>query len=221
VGEVLEWTPDPEKESELERARAGLRDLLLSVATAALPQTAPAIQSDVGPSPVDPLRRPGVSRCHINVGARADRPADPSLTVERARTVLAAAGWGADEPRSLGSRLTFAARRNAGHTMECYAEPGGVELYGSTPEFLIAQARHVRPEPVRTAEAVHPGSVLCYECQGLGWCDVCEGDGWIDARRCPLCMGEKLCPICRGAGELAVSSLSPFQRDHYPQLRST
>ncbi|GAB2853886.1 hypothetical protein GCM10027176_65720 [Actinoallomurus bryophytorum] len=216
---MLEWTSDPDRAAELERAREALRDLLHSVAVAALPEATPDVGSDIGPSPVDLVGRPGVARCRITVLARAGRPEDPAQVLARARTALTAAGWATDEPRPLGPKLAMSAR-DGDAAMEVYADPDGVELHGATPELQISQVRHVRPAPVITAEAVHPGSVLCYECQGLGWCDVCEGDGWIDGKRCPLCAGEELCPICRGAGELSITSLSLQQREHYPQLRS-
>lgn len=138
----------------------------------------------------------------------------------RARAALAAAGWEVDQPRSIGPRLAFEARQDDGHRVSFYAVEDGVELYGYTPEIKTAEARHVRPEPMKTAETVDPGEILCYECQGLGWCDVCEGDGWIDGERCPACWGKKVCPICRGRGELTIALLSPYQRRRYPELRS-
>ncbi|MEV6095102.1 hypothetical protein [Nocardia sp. NPDC051981] len=79
-----------------------------------------------------------------------------------------------------------------------------------------------RPEPVRTAETVTPGYVLCYECDGEGRCPRCHGVGWLDdtgkRRRCPLCHARRVCPICRGEGELAISDLSTYQLGYYPEL---
>ncbi|GLW56847.1 hypothetical protein [Kitasatospora phosalacinea] len=81
-----------------------------------------------------------------------------------------------------------------------------------------------RPEPVRTAETVTPGYVLCYECDGLGACDSCDGRGWLPGeppgrRRCRVCFARRVCPVCRGGGELAVSDLSTYQLGYYPGLR--
>lgn len=80
------------------------------------------------------------------------------------------------------------------------------------------------PEPVRTPETVTPGYVLCYECEGLGWCPSCGGRGWLDdgaggRKRCPECHTQGICPICQRAGQLAVSQLSPYQRGYYSELR--
>lgn len=77
-------------------------------------------------------------------------------------------------------------------------------------------------EPVRTAETVTPGYVLCYECDGEGRCPRCHGAGWLDTagkkRKCPLCHAQRVCPICRGEGELAISDLSTYQLGYYPEL---
>lgn len=79
------------------------------------------------------------------------------------------------------------------------------------------------PDPVRTPETVTPGYVLCYECEGLGWCPSCGGRGWLDdgaggRKRCPECHTTGSCPICQRAGQLAISQLSPYQRGYYPEL---
>ncbi|MEZ0067202.1 DnaJ-class molecular chaperone [Streptacidiphilus sp. MAP12-20] len=76
------------------------------------------------------------------------------------------------------------------------------------------------PEPVRTPETLTPGYVLCYECDGLGWCPACGGSGWGSGAwgRCQLCGHEQVCPICRGSGDLAASQLSEYQRRYYPEL---
>ncbi|MGW4249555.1 hypothetical protein, partial [Nocardia sp. NPDC004722] len=50
-------------------------------------------------------------------------------------------------------------------------------------------------DPVRTAETVTPGYVLCYECDGEGRCPRCHGEGWLDnagkKRKCPLCHAQR------------------------------
>lgn len=71
-----------------------------------------------------------------------------------------------------------------------------------------------RPQPVRPAETVTPGYVLCYEYDGLGWCHGCEGRGRLPDPtggriNCPACHRSRVCVICRGAAELAISQLSP------------
>ncbi|MEU9077674.1 hypothetical protein [Kitasatospora sp. NPDC048538] len=78
-------------------------------------------------------------------------------------------------------------------------------------------------EPLRTQETLTPGYVLCYECDGHCRCPRCGGRGWLPGeagrkRRCGECRTTKVCPICWGAGELAVSDLSTYQRDYYPEL---
>ncbi|WP_157597337.1 hypothetical protein [Streptacidiphilus rugosus] len=76
------------------------------------------------------------------------------------------------------------------------------------------------PEPVRTPETLTPGYVLCYECDGLGWCPLCGGRGSGSGTwgRCRECHARRVCPICQGGGQLATSELSSYQRGHYPDL---
>ncbi|MFD9452453.1 hypothetical protein ACFWBC_05080 [Streptomyces sp. NPDC059985] len=81
----------------------------------------------------------------------------------------------------------------------------------------------VRPEPLRSACTLDAGYVLCYECDGLGWCSSCYGRTWVpDAergrRRCSECHEERFCPICRGAGQKYASTLQYYERGYYPEL---
>ncbi|MFC9993643.1 hypothetical protein [Nocardia sp. NPDC127526] len=159
-------------------------------------------------------------------GERADVPA--AELVRRAEAQLTTAGWQVTETRETGAtERTVVTGTRDGNTIEIQVGEHTPTVYysGHTPAMALqAVSTFEWPDPVKTAETVTPGHVLCYECDGLGWCPECGGRGWLpDAAKgrvkCPECHQERVCPICRGAGELAISQLSPYQRGYYPQLR--
>ncbi|MFE5711462.1 hypothetical protein ACFQ7J_11665 [Streptomyces sp. NPDC056501] len=99
---------------------------------------------------------------------------------------------------------------------------GDVVYVGVTPAVAL-RAPRARPDPFGAAETVEPGHVLCYECDGLGWCPACSGFSWVvdDAglrQSCPECREQRFCPICRGAGQLQIARLRPPERAFYPEL---
>ncbi|MGI5170380.1 hypothetical protein ACQEU3_39120 [Spirillospora sp. CA-253888] len=155
-------------------------------------------------------------------GARPDA-VPPAEMARRAAQVLAAAGWSVEEEvtdahfvTGRGKGVMIRVRMSLVSDVVLYtAETPMVALH--TPEPLV------RPEPLRTADTLDPGYVLCYECDGLGWCPCCHGRGWVpDAargrKRCPECHQDKVCPVCRGAGEKSAAALQYYERGHYPEL---
>ncbi|MEU1285980.1 hypothetical protein [Kitasatospora sp. NPDC005856] len=122
-------------------------------------------------------------------------------------------------------RLLVAGRRDGcGIEVRAVDHVPTLRFSGRTPAMALYESEEFqRPDPVRTAETVTAGFVLCYECDGLGWCHECGGRGWRpDAThgrvKCPACHRRRVCVICRGAAQLAVSDLSTYQRGYYPEL---
>ncbi|MEV0075751.1 hypothetical protein AB0H58_04995 [Nocardia neocaledoniensis] len=150
-----------------------------------------------------------------------------AAAVRRGAEVLAAGGFELAEDRRAGtvaSRVVVTGSRD-GFLIEVrvWPETGDVVYAGLTPTLALRTPGARQPDPARTAETVEPGHVLCYECDGLGWCPACGGNGWVldDAglrRPCPECHEQRVCPICRGAGQLQVARLRPAERAMYPQL---
>ncbi|MFE5212557.1 hypothetical protein [Streptomyces sp. NPDC056600] len=175
---------------------------------------------------------------------RGHRPAGVAAAgiVPRAARSLGRAGWEVLEPAEdeeggkggepewatddTGDRYRLTARHPDGNVVELRVDAYGsaVLFLGRTPVTALYEPREFRwPEPVRTSATLAPGHLLCYECDGLGACDCCGGRGWLPSEphgrgRCPQCATRRVCPICRGAGELALSQLSAYQRTQYPEL---
>ncbi|MEU3556032.1 hypothetical protein [Streptomyces fragilis] len=190
------------------------------------------------------LREPAVVDWHEPLGYRyslsfrGHRPAGIAAAgiVPRAARLLARAGWDVPEPEEYaelewatddtGDRYLLTARHPDGNLIEVRVDAYGsaVLFIGRTPVTALYEAQAFRwPEPVRTAAALTPGHLLCYECDGLGACDCCGGRGWLPSEphgrsRCPQCAARRVCPVCGGAGELALSQLSAYQRTYYPEL---
>ncbi|WP_067695702.1 hypothetical protein [Nocardia jejuensis] len=157
---------------------------------------------------------------------RGERPpgVEAADLVLRGAEMLSAAGWTVTAspadvvPGSIGTK--------DGSTIEIRATTAHPSVLFSvrTREMSLTEPRVFEwPTPVRTAETVDPGYVLCYECDGLGRCPECGGRGWLPDEEqgritCPECLGEKVCPICRDAGQLLISRLQTFQRGYYPDL---
>ncbi|MEU8515285.1 hypothetical protein AB0C76_27470 [Kitasatospora sp. NPDC048722] len=172
----------------------------------------------------DPLRY------HFSALFRGERPATvPAAEIaSRAAVLLDAAGWDVttSEAQQDGKRATMVLARRDGNAIRVGTgdHTSAVMFSGRTPALALRAPKPFQwPEPVLTPEAVTPGHVLCYECDGLGWCPSCGGRGWRPSEphgraRCSECFGKKVCPICRGGGDLAVSDLSDYQRGYYPEL---
>jgi hypothetical protein len=165
--------------------------------------------------------------------ASVERPAEQydAIVVTRAASLLTSAGWQVtDEVTDAGSgtELTTVTADRDGFQVQVRIQRGyGTVIYsGQTPAMALFTPAppFVRPDPVVTPETVRRGYVLCYECDGLGWCPCCEGRGWCPSEehgreRCPECFKARFCPVCRGAGELEIARLQDWQRDQYPELR--
>lgn len=217
----------PGAREQLERDGAWLRAQVRDLAAQLTPDQVPEL----------PKRDPIVAEWQEQlqykdrVTVTVDRPAElntPAL-VDRAAALLTAAGWTVEQ----------GTRERAGTTPQHYLTAskdgfqlgvriqegyGGVLYTGDTASRpLYEREEFVPPAPVRTAETVDAGCVLCYECGGFGWCPLCESRGWILGRdgreQCRECHGARVCPVCDGRGELTISSLAPWERDQYPELR--
>lgn len=155
----------------------------------------------------------------------------------RAAAMLTASGWrqsttNSREDPGRTPRIVVTGRHDNGCSIEIHVtaeddhsvSPYTVWFSGRTPAMALREPEDFRwPEPIRTAETVTSGYVLCYECDGLGWCSHCGGRGWVPdeqrgRRKCPACHRRRVCLICCGAAELATSELSSYQRGYYPEL---
>ncbi|MFK0221242.1 hypothetical protein ACIQWN_24005 [Streptomyces vinaceus] len=169
-------------------------------------------------------------RYHYATIYQGNRPATVTAaeTASRATSLLRAAGWDvtASQEDDDGILWTVIVAHRDGSDIRILTSEDTpvVSFRGQTAVVALRPPQPVQqPEPVRTAETVTPGYVLCYECEGLGWCPRCAGRGWTFAgsqrkSRCNECHARKVCPICRGQGELSASDLSQYQRGHYPEL---
>ncbi|WAL68797.1 hypothetical protein ORV05_13830 [Amycolatopsis cynarae] len=163
---------------------------------------------------------------------RGDRPegVGAAHVASRAASLFDPAGWNIAGPEEEidGTKRTYVltARHSSGTRIEIRtSDRSSSVLYtGSTPALALRELEEFQwPEPVRTPETLTSGFVLCYECDGLGACHECGGRGWVPSEphgrgNCLQCGGKHVCPICRGAGQLAVSELSPYQLTYYPKL---
>lgn len=212
----------------LDGAAAWLRDQIRSLAGHITPEQIPEVFVPSDPMIVD-WREP--LKYQYLMSARVDRPVeqyDPSV-IARAAALLGAAGWEVSEEVSAPSKdqpvttliATWDDHRLRVRVQEGY---GGVVYSGDTPAVsLYTPEPFTRPDPVRTPETVPRGYLLCYECDGLGWCPVCAGRGWTEdadgRERCVECFGSRFCPICEGEGELEQDRLQDWQLNQYPELR--
>ncbi|MFE7584902.1 hypothetical protein ACFU5Y_25450 [Streptomyces gardneri] len=160
----------------------------------------------------------------VQIGLDADLSADE--IVRRAVEAFTTGGFDIVEERRAGAvaaRVVVTGSR-AGFRIDVRVWPatGDVVYAGVTPAVAL-RAPRARPAPVGTAETVEPGHVLCYECDGLGWCPACGGLSWVadDAglrQSCPECREQRVCPICRSAGQLQIARLRRVERAFYPEL---
>ncbi|MFD7560905.1 hypothetical protein ACFV9E_41275 [Streptomyces sp. NPDC059835] len=169
-------------------------------------------------------------RYHYATEYQGNRPAKTTAaeTASRAVSLLRTAGWDVttSQEHDDGIDWTVVLAHQEGIRIRILTseDAPAVAFRGQTPALPLGPPQPVRsPEPVRTPETVTPGYVLCYECDGLGWCPGCGGRGWVLGRshrrsRCGECAARRVCPICQSAGELDVSGLSTYQRGYYPGL---
>ncbi|MFI9506338.1 hypothetical protein [Nocardia sp. NPDC052566] len=167
------------------------------------------------------------------VTVTVDRSAElntPEL-IDRAAAWLTAAGWTVERgtiERKGRTPLLHATGIRDGFEISVRIQQGfgGVLYTGDTATRPLYELEEfVPPVPVKIAETVSDGHLLCYECVGLGWCPLCRSRGWIlgasgSREQCRECHGARVCPVCDGRGELAVSALAGWERDQYPELRN-
>ncbi|MFD3870332.1 hypothetical protein [Streptomyces sp. NPDC058623] len=162
---------------------------------------------------------------HHTMTFRGARPetVTPAEMGQRAGEALAAAGWAVEEEVTEAHLVT--GRRDGVVIRIRISVISDVVLYQArTPSIAFYTPEvFVKPEPVRTLDTLSRGYVLCYECDGLGWCSSCWGRGWVPdvergRRRCRECHQDRVCPICRGAGEKHAATLQYYERGHYPEL---
>ncbi|MEU3561344.1 hypothetical protein [Kitasatospora sp. NPDC006786] len=220
--------PVPGAREELDRLGRALRSQLVELIDDLAPDSDPGLPLLDTPQVVDwhePLRyRYSVS------SSTGKRPANAGAadTAARAAALLHSAGWtvATSQEDAKGTPRIVVTGHRDGCTIEIRTvdHTSTVWFSGQTPAMALYEPEEFhRPEPVRTAETVTAGFVLCYECEGLGWCYDCGGRGWRpDATRgrvnCPACHRHRVCVICRGEAELAVSQLSTYQLGYYPEL---
>lgn len=217
----------PQAREELNRLGRSLREQMVALITDLTPGSDLHLLFLDDPLLADwhePLRH------HFSALFRGERPATVTAAeiTSRAAVLLDAAGWDVttSEEQQDGKRATVVLAHRDGNVIRVGTgdHTSAVMFSGRTPALALrAPKPFQRPEPVLTAETVTPGYVLCYECEGLGWCCGCGGRGWRPGEshgrtRCRECSGRKVCPICRGGGELAVSQLSEYQRGYYPDV---
>ncbi|MFF7586058.1 hypothetical protein ACFZCK_01045 [Kitasatospora purpeofusca] len=175
------------------------------------------------------------SRYHCSATYQGNRPASATAagTASRAVSLLRAAGWEVtvSQEDDDGRLWTVVLAHRDGSTVRVLTsdDTPAVAFRGQTPALVLRPpqpAGQPVQEPERTPETLTPGYVLCYECDGVGRCPGCGGRGWVlrtpglaeSRSRCSECATRKFCPICRGAGQLAISNLSTYQRGYYPEL---
>lgn len=173
----------------------------------------------------EPLRHQYSAGCFV--GKRRANVSGAAIA-SRALALLDSAGWecATSQEDADGTPRIVVTGRHDGCSIEVRAIEHGpnVSFSGQTPAMALYEPEEFQwPEPVRTAETVTAGFVLCYECDGLGWCPGCGGHGWVHdethgRKNCPECRRSRACVICRGAAQLPISDLSTYQRGHYPEL---
>ncbi|MFD0531319.1 hypothetical protein ACFQ1I_39610 [Kitasatospora arboriphila] len=213
--------------AELDRLGRSLREQLVVLITDLAPGADLGLLFLDAPSVADrhePLRH------HYAAVFRGERPAAVTAagTASRAAALLGSASWDvtASEEDDDGQRCSMVLAHRDGIRIRVRTgdHTSAVMFGGRTPALAFGPAEPFRqPEPVRTPDTLTPGYLLCYECDGLGWCPGCGGRGWVPSEprgrtRCRVCRTERVCPICRGGGELAASQLSDYQRGYYPEL---
>ncbi|MBF6133816.1 hypothetical protein IU501_12490 [Nocardia otitidiscaviarum] len=215
----------PGARQELDRLGQALRAQLTELVARLTPEAADDLFMPAEPKVAD-WREPEGYRYSAIV--RGTRSADPGSVLGRASELLAAAAWrvsGPEDSDGRGAMVLTGSRDGMTIEIRVWADAPGVLYSAHTPAVaLYTPEPPEAPEPVRTPDTVTPGYVLCYECDGLGWCPTCGGQGWItdadgDQQPCPECLRQRVCPICRGAGQLYITDLRPEERALYAELR--
>ncbi|MFF0622464.1 hypothetical protein [Streptomyces sp. NPDC004296] len=169
-------------------------------------------------------------RYHYSTVYQGNRPATTTAaeTASRAAFLLRSAGWDVttsqEDDDGIHWTVLVAHRDGNGIRIMTSDDTPAVAFRARTPALALCPPQPVQQsEPVRTPETITPGYVLCYECDGLGWCPGCGGRGWVLGQphrrsRCRECRTTKVCAICRGEGQLHASGLSAYQLGYYPGL---
>lgn len=218
-------TGNEERRRQLDSAGERLRDELSWLAARAVPGTAAETVLLSGPAVVD-WHRPVSYR--YEASTRVLGSGYDAAVIDRASAALDGAGWTVTVTRSDdGTGQTTVTGEKDGFQLRVDAQEGyaGTVFTGTTPASALETAAESAPEPVATPDTLGPDEVLCYECDGLGWCPACYGRGWMPdgltgRHRCRECLGTKVCPVCRGDGKLAMELLTAADLAHYPALRS-
>ncbi|MEW2375359.1 hypothetical protein AB0883_04525 [Micromonospora sp. NPDC047812] len=167
---------------------------------------------------------------------------DPAVVVQRIAHRLAEQGWHTTCNASSTAVATAAATRDGFFLwVEAYPGLSRVDLGGSTPPVLLygdppgtgvvpppppppppsPPRPFVPPEPVVTEATRKPGHVLCFDCDGLGWCPECLTRGYLlddlgERQRCVVCFGSRICQICGGFGQKSLAEMPSWERRRYP-----
>ncbi|WP_343239026.1 hypothetical protein [Streptomyces sp. SID9124] len=218
----------PASDAELRRLGRGLLAQVRTIAAQVTPEA--VIPESALPDAPEVAEWTDPPRCRCALRAQTGLGAGISAdeTVRRAVEAFTTGGFEVVEERRAGlvaARVVVSGSR-AGFRIDVRVWPatGDVVYAGVTPTVALSAPRaSERPEPVRTTESVEPGHVLCYECEGLGWCPACGGLSWVlDGaglrQRCRECQEQRVCPVCRGAGQLQTGRLRRAERAFYPEL---
>ncbi|MEU4565021.1 hypothetical protein [Micromonospora sp. NPDC023956] len=222
----------PGAREELENAAWLLRHEMQSLAQALEPGQHPGVTMLPEPAILD-WREPLRHAYTASLDLVAKEHPSAAHAVRYGGGLLTALGWSVEN--HTGPAETRADARRDGYLITlCAVHPErGVSRYrdrygirGTTPHVLFHDpVEFVPPEPVVTAGTLPAGALLCYECDGLGWCPGCLGQGFTlddDRRRqrCNLCFTKRICPICEGRGLKRIHAMNTWERRHYPELRS-
>ncbi|KXK60655.1 hypothetical protein AWW66_17730 [Micromonospora rosaria] len=221
----------PGARAELDNAFRILDANMRALARALEPDQQP--EPDLPPEPAVLDRREPLRHAYqLTLSLVAMKQPCADHAVHRGGLLLAEAGWSVEtDPGPTGNRAV--ARRDGFviTVVSCHGEHAvcrvgeGYAITGETPHVLLHEpVEFVPPEPCVTAGTLPAGALLCYECDGLGWCPCCLGRGFLldddrRRRRCTCCFTQRVCLICEGAGLKWVHTLSGWAREQYPELR--
>ncbi|MFI6823335.1 hypothetical protein ACIBJE_20605 [Micromonospora sp. NPDC050187] len=221
----------PGTREELENAARFLRDRMLSLARLLEPGQHPDITMLPEPAILD-WREPLRYAYKATLGLVAREHPSAAHAVRYGGDLLTALGWsvendtGPAEARAVARRDGFVITLYAVHREQDVSHYGdSYGIGGETPHVLLHEpVGFVPPEPVVTTGSLPTGALLCYECDGLGWCPGCLGRGFTRddcqrRQRCNLCFTRRICPICEGAGLKWIHAMNRWERTQYPELR--
>ncbi|TDB91552.1 hypothetical protein E1091_13690 [Micromonospora fluostatini] len=221
----------PGARAELENAFRILYANMLYLARALEPDQEPDDALLPEPAVLD-RREPLRHAYQVTLSLLATKQPCAAHAVDRGGLLLAEDGWSVETAtgptgrRAVGRRDGFVITVSAPDGEHTACRLGeGFAITGETPHVLLHEpVEFVPPEPCVTAETLPAGALLCYECDGLGWCPCCLGRGFVlddDRRRqrCPCCFTRQVCLICEGAGLKWIHMMSWWAREQYPELR--